>query len=396
MKKSIYLYPVLFLILVIPVSVQAQEQANNLTEEVEALQSKLADAVRKYEAGETSAAIRTTEQLFMDFESSNYDQELSTRDHGFYLKLEKKILALKNAMVDPGSRKEVNDLAKQIKSLLNEGLQKISSPLSLIAVFLQSVIIILREGLEALLILAVVVLVLRRTSQEAQVRTVYTGAGLGIAASLVLAALLATLLQQLAAGQALIEGASMLLAVPVLFSVSYWLIAMAQVRNWKSYIQNWVETAGKAGRSWAIISIAFLVVFREGAETVLFYQALWASAPNGLGAIALGFASGVVLLTITWLLTRRMGVQIPLRPFFIITSTFLYIMAFRFAGKGILELQEAGILGFTTVQWLPVGSWFQGLLNIYPYWEPLAAQLTLALALIVGLIYSLGPRLKTS
>lgn len=84
--------------------------------------------------------------------------------------------------------------------------------------------------------------------------------------------------------------------------------------------------------------------------------------------------------------------EIPLRPFFIITSSFLYIMAFRFTGKGILELQEAGILGFTTVQWLPAGAWFQGLLKIYPYWEPLAAQLTLTLALVVGLFYSLGAR----
>lgn len=371
----------------------AQGTGSTSAEDVSQLKAQLADAVRQYEAEETDVAVESMKRLFMSFEASTYDRELKTRDHGFYLQVERAILTLKGAMASGASVEDVQRRAARIENLLNEGLNKLSNPLSRVGAFLQSLVIIVREGLEALLILGAVLLVLRRTAQAEHVRAVYVGAGLGVLASLGVAAVLMTLLRQLPASQALIEGASMLLAVPVLFSVSYWLIAMAQIRNWNAHIQSWIRTASQSGRAWALVSIAFLAVFREGAETVLFYQALSASVTGAVGAIVLGFVMGTVLLVVIWALMRRYGVRIPLRPFFIATSAFLYVMAFRFAGTGILELQEAGLVGITTIIGFPESAWWQSLLQIYPYWEPLAAQAVLTLALAAGVLYTFRDRL---
>ena len=371
----------------------AQGTASTPAEDVARLKAQLADAVTQYEAGEADAAVESMKGLFMSFEASTYDRELKTRDHGFYLQVERAILTLKGAMASGADVDDVKRRADRIGALLEEGLQKLNNPLSRVGAFLQSVVIIVREGLEALLILGAVLLVLRRTAQTEHVRAVYVGAGLGILASLGIAALLITLLRQLPASQALIEGVSMLLAVPVLFSVSYWLIAMAQIRNWNAHIQSWIRSASQSGRAWALVSIAFLAVFREGAETVLFYQALSASVAGAAGAIVLGFVLGTVLLVVIWALMRRYGVRIPLRPFFIATSAFLYLMAFRFAGTGILELQETGLVGITTVIGFPESAWWQSLLQIYPYWEPLAAQAALTLALVAGIGYTFRERL---
>lgn len=374
----------------------AQDAPTTSAEEVAQLKTHLADAVAQYETDQPDAGVESMEQLFMSFEASRYDRELKTRDHGFYLQLERAILTLKGAMASGADMDDVRRRADRIESLLDEGLQMLNNPLSRVGAFLQSLVIIVREGLEAILILGAVLLVLRRTAQTDHVRAVYAGAGLGVLASLGIAAALVTLLRQLPASQALIEGASMLLAVPVLFSVSYWLIAMAQIRNWNAHIQSWIRTASQSGRAWALVSIAFLAVFREGAETVLFYQALSASVTGAVGAIVLGFVMGTALLVVVWALMRRYGVKIPLRPFFIATSAFLYVMAFRFAGTGILELQEANVIGITTIIGFPEGSWLQSLLQIYPYWEPFAAQAALTLALIAGIGYTFRDRLTTA
>lgn len=361
--------------------------------EVDRLEGQLDRAVALYQDGKEEEAIAQVKQLFMAFEGTEFDGRLAARAHAFYLELEQNILGLKGAMSGAESPERIVRRAREIREGLHRGLDIVASPLNGIGAFLQSFIIMAREGLEALLILGAVLLVLRRTGQAEHVRAVYAGGVLGVAASLLTAWLLSTLLQHLPASRELIEAASMLLAVPVLFSVSYWLIAMAQIRNWNAHVQSWVRAAGRSGRIWALVAVAFLAVYREGAETVLFYQALSASVPSGsTGAIIWGLVLGAAFLGILWLLMQRYGLRIPLRPFFVATSAFLYVMAFRFAGSGVRELQEAGSLGVTPLPWLsdPLGilAW----LEVYPYGEPVLVQTGLILALIGGTIYAFRNR----
>ena len=200
------------------------------------------------------------------------------------------------------------------------------------AAFLQSFLIILREGFEAILVIGAIVAFLIKTGNRARLRSVWTGVGLGLAASAVMAVVLQTIFRNLPTSREIIEGATMLLAVVVLFSVSYWLISKVEAAKWQKFIQEKVGSALDQGGGKALALVAFLAVFREGAETALFYQALFNEATS-LTPLFLGMLVGAIALAIIFTLFYRFGVRIPMRPFFTITSVLLYYMAFVFLGR---------------------------------------------------------------
>ena len=129
----------------------------------------------------------------------------------------------------------------------------------------------------------------------------------------------------------------------VLFSVSYWLISKVEAAKWQQFIREKVNTALEHGGGRALAFVAFLAVYREGAETALFYQALFNEGPHVALPISLGIVVGFAALAVIFTLFYRFGVRIPLRPFFRVTSVLLYYMAFVFMGKGIRELQEGNV-----------------------------------------------------
>jgi high-affinity iron transporter len=178
-----------------------------------------------------------------------------------------------------------------------------------------------------------------------------------------------------------LEGVTLLVATAVLFYVSYWLLSKIEVAKWNAFVKGRLEGALSTGSSWALASVAFLAVYREGFETILFYKALLTSAGSGAGgtpAVAAGVLLGAVALVVVYVAISRFGVKIPLRPFFAVTSAMLYYMAFVFAGKGIAALQEGGLVQMTVLEWAPRIP----VLGIYPTAESLALQ-GLLVALVV-------------
>src|SRR5262249_35014108 len=129
-----------------------------------------------------------------------------------------------------------------------------------------------------------------------------------------------------------LEGAAMLLAAAVLFWVSYWIVSKAEAERWQRYIQGKVQHALAAGSTTTLAAAAFLAVYREGFETVLFYQALLGSAPAGDVAVGAGFATGALALAGVYVVFNRFGRRLPIRPFFLGTGALLYAMAVIFAG----------------------------------------------------------------
>ena len=255
------------------------------------------------------------------------------------------------------------------------------------AAFLQSVLIILREGFEAILGIGAIVAFLIKTGNRARLRSVWAGVGSGLAASAVMAVVLQTVLRNLPTSREIIEGVTMLLAVVVLFSVSYWLISKVEAAKWQRFIQQKVGSALDHGGGRALAVVAFLAVFREGAETALFYQALFSDA-TALAPLMLGIAAGAAALAVIFTLFYRYGVKIPMRPFFTVTSVLLYYMAFVFLGKGLRELQEGDAVGITVLQGMPsVPS-----MGIFPSVETLVAQGILLLLFIFMLLRTFIPR----
>lgn len=236
--------------------------------------------------------------------------------------------------------------------------------------FVPSLVIVVREGFEVILILGAIVAMLVRTGNNARVKEVRLGALLALAASGVTAVILKTALKALHAPGDVIEGATMLIAVVVLFFVSYWILSKVESDRWQAFIRGKVDSAVHGGGRATLVGVAFLVVYREGAETVLFYQALLQQGSSTVPYVLAGLALGSLILAAIYIGFKQFGVRVPLRPFFAATGVLLYLMAFVFIGQGVRELQEAGVVRDTVLAGAP----HLDVLGIYPSVETLMGQ----------------------
>ena len=308
------------------------------------------------------------------------------RDPGLVAAIERQFADFKGA-VRRGDVRGAERARSTIEVQLPNVLSLTEAPSGRGATFLQSFFIILREGLEAILVIGAVCAFLIKTGNRARLRSIWTGTALGLAASAATAVILQTVLRSMPASREIIEGATMLIAVAVLFSVSYWLISKVEAARWQQFIRDKVTNALQHGGGSALAFVAFLAVYREGAETALFYQALFGEGTDATGPIVLGIVAGAAVLAIVFTLFYRFGVRIPLRPFFAITSVVLYYMAFVFAGKGIRELQEGDVVPITTIPGLPS---FEAM-GIYNTVETLLAQVLLLVLFIFALVKTFWP-----
>jgi high-affinity iron transporter len=254
--------------------------------------------------------------------------------------------------------------------------------------FWQSFLIIFREGLEAILVIGAIVAFLLKTGHRERLRSIWIGVGAALAASAVTAIVLKTILSAMPATREVIEGITLLVAVAVLFSVSYWLISKVEAAKWQQFIREKVTLALEHGGGRALAFVAFLAVYREGAETALFYQALFNEGTSILLPLTLGIVVGAAALAVIFTLFYRFGVRVPLRPLFSVTSVLLYYMAFVFMGKGIRELQEGNLVSITIIPGFPHVEF----LGLYPTVEGLLSQLVLLVLFVFALVKTFWPK----
>lgn len=271
------------------------------------------------------------------------------------------------------------------------------------ATFIAVFTIIVREGLEAILIVGAMTAYLIKTDNKKGTKYVYGGTVIALIASVGLAILLYSITSSTSNSipQEIVEGVTALLAVVVLIYVSNWMISKAESDQWSKYLSGKVSDSSKKGRMLALGFTAFLAVFREGAEVILFCQQYFSRAgtmEHGYLAVFGGIAAGLVVVLIVFLLIRYFGVKIPLRPFFLVTSIFMAIMSVAFIGSGMFELFLDGRLaekmgGFVQdlAGTIPALEWMNGndiltFFGIYPTWITLGPQLILLAGNIVTFI----------
>ena len=250
--------------------------------------------------------------------------------------------------------------------------------------FLGAFGIIVREGLEAILVIAAIIAYLVKSGNGRSVKNVYIGAVAGIAASFAAAAVLAWAKQAfVGAGlaQEIIEGITALIAVCVLFYVSNWMISKAEAASWSRFIDGKVQSSVEQGSSFALAFTAFLSVFREGAEVVLFYQPMLSEGNPGM--VWAGFGAGCVLLVFVYLAITKLSIKLPIKVFFTATSILMAVMCVSFLGSGIKELAEGNVFDLTLrVPGIPENDVIQ-IFGIYPWLETLVPQLILGIVLLV-------------
>jgi len=250
--------------------------------------------------------------------------------------------------------------------------------------FLGAFGIIVREGLEAILVIAAIIAYLTKSGNGKSLKNVYIGAVAGVIASFIAAAVLAWAKQAfVGAGlaQEIIEGITALIAVCVLFYVSNWMISKAEAASWSRYIDGKVQSSVEQGSSFALAFTAFLSVFREGAEVVLFYQPMLSEGNPGM--VWAGFGAGCVLLVFIYLAITKLSIKLPIKVFFTATSILMAVMCVSFLGSGIKELAEGNVFDLTLrVPGVPENDVIQ-IFGIYPWLETLLPQLILSIILLV-------------
>ena len=251
-----------------------------------------------------------------------------------------------------------------------------------------SAAIIIREGLEAVLIIGAIIGFMRAAEETKQyVWWVAAGVFMAIALSVLIWWGSLNLFVITFANRELLEGITALVAVAVLFYVTNWLFQKAYVRDWMTFVKEQVGKALTAGSAFGLAFLGFTVVFREGFETVLFYQTLlFDSDPQ---AVAIGFIGGLIVILVVAFLILQASVHLPLKPFFTVTTILLLIMAFNFVGKGVRGLQEAGVVNATWLSWMPENLLLIELFGIYPTVETTLAQFAFVLLVIVTFGWSL-------
>lgn len=252
----------------------------------------------------------------------------------------------------------------------------------------QAFLVLIREGLEALLVVAAIIAYLIKSDNRRFVKWIYLGVIVGLVGSGIVAVVLGLLFGGSGPQQEIMEGICALIAMGMLLWTSNWMLNKSSVEAWNRYIRNKTEaavaqasdSAAEKTTSATIVSLAllsFLAVFREGAETVIFYESIYSMTNDSRGMWIGGIAAAVVLVII-FLLIRFTSVKIPIGPFFLVTSILMSLLVIIFAGGGVHSLIEGDLLPGMYVEGLPTNDW----LGFYPYVETVVAQIIAALAVI--------------
>ncbi len=255
--------------------------------------------------------------------------------------------------------------------------------------FVQSMMILLREGLEALLVIAALAAYLDKSGARARLSALYAGAGAAILASLVAA----WAFQKFNNGMHsdIMEGVIIVIAAALMLYVSGWLLLRQDPRAWQGFLKTKADAALAQRTGMAVAVLAFLAVFREGAETVLFIHALAATAGGYNAELFGGLLVAAAMLVVLFFVVNRLARWLPLRPVFIVTSAFLFFMAVKFIGEGIQEFQEQLIVSLNPI---PGGNWLEKI-GFNPTWEAVSAQIAV-IVLAIGTFIVLDRRARNA
>ncbi len=336
----------------------------------------LARSMEAYRAGARAEAVQLAIQAYLEgFELA--EAALRNVDAELLAHTEREMMAYRGLVQAGAAADEVQQQGARVQALLTEAKERLAgTQMAPATTFLASLVILLREGAEAILVVAAILAFLAKSGRTDARRWVHAG-WLG---ALALGALTwwvsHEVLEISGASREMTEGVTALVSAAMLLYVGYWLHSKSNSRAWQSFIGDQVGGALSRGTLSTLMLVSFLAVYREAFETVLFYQALSAQAgPQGQGALIAGAVAALgLLLGLAWVILRA-SVKLPLGRFFSASGLLLLALAVVFTGQGIAALQEAG-----TISAAPLGSLRLPALGIYPTLQTLVAQALITLA----------------
>ncbi len=339
---------------------------------------RLADVIVAYKNNEPKKAYQYAVEAYLEgFEL--VEQNINAFDKSLRLEIEIAMTGLRNQIRNGESIEIIEEDIAFINEKLAIAQEMLdSTSLSGGAAFASAFFILLREGLEALLIVAALAAFLVRTKREDGLRYIHFGWISALVLGLLTWWASTTLVSISGASREITEGVAAIVATLVLLYVGFWMHDKTSAAKWKKFIDDSMHKALTSGTLWTLTGLSFIAVYREAFETILFYQALWAQTSEAGKTMAFsGFLSAIGVLAVLGWLIMRYSVRLPLRQFFAVTGGLMFILAIIFAGKGIAALQEAGVLISS-----PVHFFRFDLLGIYPNLQGLLVQLALIILAI--------------
>lgn len=346
-------------------------ESNYSLNDVAALLSKAEDGIAKEKYKSAIADLNKAITIWPMVEG-----DVQTRDSKLYSDIEIKIplaislLSSENIKADK-AKTIVSDLDKRLGPLLKKTDYS----------FWDAALILLREGLEGLLIVATLIAFLKKMGQARKQKWIWAGVVAGIVASALLAMAINIVFSKIAAASSreYIEGITGVVAVIMMLTVGAWLHNKSSIGNWNKYIKDQMQQAIARGSLLSFALISFLSVFREGAETIIFYAGI--TPYISLQELAIGIASALVILAIAGFAIIHYSVKIPIKLFFRTATILIYLLAFKILGVSIHALQISNMLPTTTIPSMP----FIDLIGFYPTLETLVTQLLLVA--VIALIF---------
>ena len=364
-----------------PASV-VQSQGTNAS--LQLARERLRESFAAYQQGDRSEANRLALSAYLDgFEP--VEAVLATRDGGLMRRVEQAMAGFRQAILrgDP----QLAQRLAETEVLLGEAEAALAPEAeSGIATFLGSFAILLREGLEALLVVIAMIAFLRRADRPEALRYVHGGWIAALVAGAATWAVATYVIGISGASREITEGFGALIAALVLLSVGVWMHGKAQADEWRRYIAEKMQGALSRGSAWFLFGLAFLVVYREAFETILFYAALW-NEGNG-GTILAGALAAALLLGVIAFVMLRLSRTLPITQFFRWSALLIAVLAVVLIGKGIGALQEAGTLPITPLPGVPRVA----MLGVFPTAEAIGAQVAMIAALLFGFRAAARPR----
>jgi high-affinity iron transporter len=340
----------------------------------------LAQSLAAYRRGERDRAGELALAAYLDgFEP--VEALLNARDSDIVARVERASGELRAAILDGAPVADVERRAAALESLYGEAeLALVPQAGSGTSTFLGAFAILLREGLEALLIVVAMITFLIRAERRELLRWVHLGWAGALVAGVATWWAASHLITISGAGRELTEGFGSLLAAAVLLFVGIWMHGKAQAGAWQAYVKVKLDKALSHGSAWFLFALAFVAVYREVFETILFFAAMGAEG-NGM-ALAGGIAAGLAgLALIAWLMLR-FSAKLPIAKFFAYSAALIAVLAVVLAGKGFAALQESGLIGLTPLNGFPRSL----MLGVFPTVETMLAQGATILLLAVGFL----------
>lgn len=330
------------------------------------------DAVQKSDQQSSLSNITKVRESWLSIEGTVVSQSAT-----IYSDSERDMVTV-NAMISAGKYQDANQLLDKMIGYLTPLASKTSYTLW------DAAMIPIREGLEALLVVAALLAVVKKSGEKKGKVWIWGGVSAGLILSAILAVIVKFVFTSGAFGQNnfLISGWTGIIAAAMLLYMSYWLHSKSNIAEWNQYIHNKSQSALNTGRIISLGFLSFLAVFREGTETVLFIIGMVNQISTN--QLIIGVLVGLGILAVIAYLMLVIGVKLPMRPFFLVSSLIVFYMCFKFTGLGIHSFQLAGTLPSTTAPHLPSIDF----LGFYPSWQSALPQIALLLFALGALLWS--------